>query len=318
MASIEENAGADAAPEPPESRVVADFLAMLEGEKRASAYTVRNYGQALREFFKALRATGRWHGALEAIPPLLVRSYLVEAQRAGLSRRTLHLHVSAVRSFFRYLRVQGLVQSNPLQGLALPAFRKPLPKFLTERQVTLFLEGPRRLLEDGESTPFEACRDQLIFELLYGAGLRISELTGLRQADADLRTGVLRVRGKGGKERVAPMGEAALAVLRRFREGFVEDTTPAAPLVVRTGAEPLTPLWVQQRMKRYLDLAGLPHDLTPHKLRHSFATHLLNAGADLRVVQELLGHSKLATTQLYTHVGLQRLKDAHRASHPRA
>jgi integrase/recombinase XerC len=192
-----------------------------------------------------------------------------------------------------------------------------LPKFLTEKQVTRFLEGPSRRLEAGENTPFEASRDQLIFELLYGAGLRISELVGLRYEHVDLSTGVLRIKGKGGKERLAPMGEMATRALRLHREEFIENPEPTDPVVAVNGKKPLSAGWVQRRMKVYLALADLPLDLTPHKLRHSFATHLLNAGADLRVVQELLGHGQLSTTQVYTHVGLDRLKDAHRAAHPR-
>ena len=302
----------------PESAAVARFLVFLEKEKRYSAHTVRNYGQALRAFFNALHASGRWAGNLEVVPPLLVRSYLIEAQRGGLSRRTVHLHMSAVRSFFRELRERGEVASNPLQGLSLPAFRKPLPKFLTERQAEKFLEGPRRLLEAGTIEAFEACRDQLVFELLYGAGLRVSELVGLRYTSVDLHSGALRVKGKGKKERLAPMGAAALAVLKEFRSRFAEGTGPEDFVVVKMGRFPVTAIWVQQRMKRYLKLADLPNDLTPHKLRHSFATHMVNAGADLRVVQELLGHASLSSTQVYTHVGLQRLKQAHRDAHPRA
>lgn len=305
-------------PERPEEEAVARYLAHLLGEKRYSHHTIRNYGQALRSFFSALRASGRWSGQLEAVPSILVRSYLIDSQRGGLSRRTVHLHMSAVRSFFRDLMKRGEVASNPLQGLSLPAFRKPLPKFLTEQQAETFLAGPQRLLEAGEISPFEACRDQLVFELLYGAGLRVSELTGLRYGAVDQRSGVLRVKGKGKKERLAPAGAAALEVLIDFRTRFAEGTDPHDFVIVNTGRLPVTPFWVQRRMKRYLTLAGLPHDLTPHKLRHSFATHLLNAGADLRVVQELLGHASLATTQVYTHVGLQRLKEAHRDAHPRA
>jgi len=294
------------------------FLRFLASEKRYSPYTVRNYRQALEGFFTALRESGRWRGDFEAVPPLLVRSYLIDAQRAGLSRRTVHLHMSAVRSFFRDLRRRGEVTINPLQGLSLPAFRKPLPKFFTEAQAERFLEGPRQLLASGELTPTEACRDQLIFELLYGAGLRISELVGLRFRMVDETSGLLRVRGKGNKERLAPIGAVALATLREYRERFRGEAGHEDPVLVMSGQRPLTAGWVQRRMKRYLLHAGLPSDLTPHKLRHSFATHLLNRGADLRLVQELLGHSTLSTTQVYTHVGLQRLKDAHRQAHPRA
>lgn len=302
----------------PEDAAVRAFLAFLEGEKRYSDHTVRNYRQALSALFHYLRESGKWRGDLGEVPAVLLRSWLIESQRAGLSRRSVHLRVSAGRSFFRELRRRGQVERNPFQGLVVPPFRKPLPKFLTERQAETFLEGPRRLLERGELTPFEACRDQLIFELLYGAGLRISELVNLRRKAVDDRAGVMRIMGKGRKERVAPMGEAARLVLREFTSRFVEGSGPEDWVVPGERGRPLSAAWVQRRMKRYLEQAGLPSDLTPHKLRHSFATHLLNAGADLRVVQELLGHASLSTTQIYTHVGLQRLKDAHRQAHPRA
>ncbi len=301
----------------PEIVLVERFLAFLEKERRYSAYTLRNYGQSLRDFFSGLRASDQWHGALDVIPSVWVRSYIIEAQRAGKSRRTLHLHMSALRSFYRYLLKQGLVESNPIRGIAIPAFRTPLPKFLTEKQVKHFLEGPSRKLAAGELTPHEAARDQLIFELLYGAGLRISELVGLTHRHVDLSQGVLRIHGKGGKERLAPMGQTAKELLKDYIRSFAEATGGNDPVLTLSGSAPLTAYWVQRRMKVYLELAGLPLDLTPHKLRHSFATHLLNAGADLRVVQELLGHGQLSTTQVYTHVGLGRLKDAHKAAHPR-
>lgn len=302
----------------PEIVLVDQFLGFLGKERRYSDYTLRNYGQSLSEFFSGLRASGQWHGELEVIPSVWVRSYIIEAQRAGKSRRTLHLHMSALRSFYRYLLKQGLVESNPIRGIAIPAFRTPLPKFLTEKQVKRFLEGPSRKLAAGDLTPFEAARDQLIFELLYGAGLRISELVGLKHRQVDLDQGVLRIQGKGGKERLAPMGQTAQELLRGYIKDFIEVAEGDAPVLTRSGRIRLTAYWVQRRMKVYLELAGLPLDLTPHKLRHSFATHLLNAGADLRVVQELLGHGQLSTTQVYTHVGLGRLKDAHRAAHPRS
>lgn len=302
----------------PEEGALADFLSFLEAEKRYSPNTLRNYRHAILDLFTELRASGRWEGDLNAVPQVLLRSYLVEAQRRGLSRRTLHLRVSAARSFFRDLRRRGLVDHNPLQGLSLPAFRKPLPQFLTQKQVADFLEGPRRLLEAGEITAEEAARDRLIFELLYGAGLRISELTGLSFSQVDWQRGLLRVLGKGRKERLAPMGALATALMQEYRDRVRGDALPGEAIIQQAPGRPLTAGWVQRRMKRYLALAGLPADLTPHKLRHSFATHLLDNGADLRVVQELLGHASLSTTQVYTHVGLQRLKDAHRLAHPRA
>ena len=301
-----------------EVALIERFLAFLEGERRYSLYTIRNYGQSLRAFFTSLRESGQWHGALEAVPGVWIRSYIIEAQRAGKSRRTLHLHVSALRSFYRYLMKQGLVASSPLRGIVIPSFRTPLPKFLTEQQVKRFLDGPGEKLAKGELGAFEAARDQLIFELLYGAGLRISELVSLTMGQVEIREGVLRIRGKGGKERLAPVGSTARDLLEAYLQTFAEDKVSQAPVLTLDGKAPLTAFWVQRRMKIYLAHAELPLDLSPHKLRHSFATHLLNAGADLRVVQELLGHGQLSTTQAYPHVGLGRLKGAHGAAHPRA
>jgi len=294
------------------------FLMHLAGERRLSLYTVRNYRHALEDIFTFLRDSGRWSGDLTAVPVLLLRSYIIEVQRAGISRRTLHLRLSAARSFFRYLLKEGVVSTNPFVGLSVPAYRKPLPQFLTETQVTLFLEGPRLELKAGNLDPFEASRDQLIFELIYGAGLRIGELIGLCFKDVDEKNGVARILGKGGKERMCPLGTVAITLLRGFKEAFLVDAEWGDPVISGVKGKPLSASWVQRRMKYYLKIAGLPMDLTPHKLRHSFATHLLNAGADLRVVQELLGHSSLSTTQIYTHVGLKRLKDAHSQAHPRA
>jgi integrase/recombinase XerC len=155
-------------------------------------------------------------------------------------------------------------------------------------------------------------------EILYGGGLRVSELVGLTYADIDPDSGTARVLGKGRKVRVCPLGAVAAAVLARFRHGLAPAAGPRDPVICTARGTALTPRSVQLMLKRHLDLAGLPHDLTPHKLRHSFATHLLNAGADLRIVQELLGHAQLTTTQVYTHVGIARLKEVYDKAHPRA
>lgn len=307
----------DSVPARSERDFVTEFLAHLSLERRLSPYTVRNYRHALDDLFSYLRQSGRWGGDLDKIPPLTLRSYIIDAQRTGISRRTLHLRISAGRSFFRYLLQRRAVSASPFTGLSVPAFRKPLPKFLTERQMVLFLEGPRRRLEAGAIEPWEACRDLLVFELLYGAGLRVSELVDLRHGRIDRQNGLARIVGKGRKERLCPLGKGALAALERFRRDFAVATGPEDPVLVKSGGGPVTAGWVQRRMKIYLREAELPLDLTPHKLRHSFATHLLNAGADLRIVQELLGHASLGTTQVYTHVSLQRLKDVHRRAHPR-
>jgi integrase/recombinase XerC len=213
---------------------------------------------------------------------------------------------------------KGRLRRNPFSGAPLPKLEKRLPQFLTEEQARTLLASPGRLLESGGCDAFTACRDLLAMELLYGAGLRVSELVGLNHGSVELGEGVARVMGKGRKERVCPLGKAACAVLGKFRGEFSPATGPADPVLCNASGSRMTVRSVQLMLKRHLALAGLPLDLTPHKLRHSFATHLLNAGADLRVVQELLGHAQLVTTQVYTHVSIARLKDVYDKAHPRA
>lgn len=310
--------GSPANDQPDDARLelqpVAVFLRHLESERRVSAYTVRNYGQALRRFADYLRANG-WAGDWDSVRPPQARGYLIESQR-DLSRRTVHNHFSGLRTFFQWRRLHG-AENNPLAGLTLPKLDKPLPKFLTEKQMKTLLDGPMRLLDYEAIEPFIAWRDRLMMELLYGAGLRVSELVALNYGSID-RSGVARVLGKGRKERLCPIGRVALACLEKFKQEFAPATDRDAPVLINEKGRRLTVRAVQLTLKKYLALADLPMDLSPHKLRHSYATHLLNHGADLRVVQELLGHASLSTTQIYTHVGVARLQEAHRMAHPRA
>lgn len=307
----------------------ADHLAL---ERRYSAYTVRNYRQAYDDFVKwrcdALdlgKGLGKSEGTGEGdaarvfsgLTTRVMRDFVIEAQRR-FGRRTLHNHASGLRAFFKYWQRQGRVEKNPLIGLVLPKLEKRLPQFLTEAQMRLLLDGPQRLLENGTAAPFTAWRDRLAMELLYGAGLRVSELTGLNHGALEAEGTVVRVLGKGQKERLCPLGKVAGAVLAKWIREFARDTAPHAPILVDARHRRLSPRAVQLMLKRYLALAGLPVDLTPHKLRHSYATHLLNAGADLRLVQELLGHASLNTTQIYTHVTVARLREIYDKAHPRA
>lgn len=296
---------------------ITNFCHYLHGERRYSEYTVRNYRQALLRFFTFVRGDCRYEGALDKIPERLVRSYVIESQRK-ISRRTLHLHMSALRSFYRYLLQQKQIESNPLTGLSLPQFRKPLPQHLTEKEMAKFLEGPKKQYQRGRLSPFEYCRDQLIFEMLYGGGLRIGELINLRWQDFELPRNSLNVMGKGRKNRICPIGEVAAHLLEVFQKHYAVNRGYTDLILQQEDGKKISAHWIQRRMKMYLEVAGLPGDLTPHKIRHSFATHMLNAGADLRMIQELLGHSSLTTTQVYTHVGLQRLQDAYKKAHPRA
>lgn len=302
-----------------ERALIDRFLRHLESERRYSVYTIRNYRQALEGILAYICSSGSaTRDLFQLVGPMTLRSYIIEAQRAGASKRTLHLRVSALRSFFRYLRKHGEVEHNPVAGISVPKYRKPLPKFLTETEMTRFLESPAALLQAGGTDPFTAHRDTLIFELFYGAGLRISEAVQANWGDYEAGTKCLKVLGKGNKERICPIGEHAANLLNEFRKSHAVVKGRGDPILHDLAGHRLTPFWIQKRMKVYLRQADLPDDLTPHKIRHSFATHLLNAGADMRVVQELLGHASLSTTQIYTHVGLNRLKEAHQKAHPRA
>ena len=294
-----------------------DFIAHLKLERRLSSYTTRNYKHAIECFFQ-------WLMVLEGRPikPNEVnkdhaRSYIIEAQ-SKYSRRTLRNHASGTRSFFKFCLVRNQVKTNPFHNLTLPKLEKQLPKILTKKQVFKLLKQPT-LDQNSNTTPsFNALRDLLILELLYAGGIRVSELIGINYGDINFTDASIKVSGKGGKQRISPVGHKSLKTLSRFRELHANDTSNNAPIITNKYGRRLSIRSVQLLLKKYLNSAELPSDLTPHKLRHSFATHLLDNGADLRAVQELLGHSSLSTTQIYTHVSVSRLKEVHGLSHPRA
>ncbi len=299
------------------------FLNELSGERRLSSYTARNYEHAIRGFFAWFRQSEGRPGDPAQITRLHARSYVIESQRER-DRRTVHLHVSALRSYWKFLLRREHVKSSPWLGLSLPKLAKKLPLFLTEEQMRTLLAVPGQMAQnaaDGEgerARAFARCRDEVMLEILYGAGLRVSELAGLTWGQVDLEEGCTRVLGKGGKERLCPLGGMAVDALHSFRDNFAVAADFKAPVITHANGKSVSPRWVQLRLKTFLKLAGLPLDLSPHKLRHSFATHLLNGGADLRAVQEMLGHARLSTTQVYTHVSIARLQEAHRKAHPRA
>jgi site-specific recombinase XerD len=318
------------APGPPEIRDpwIRKFLVHLATDRGASAYTQRNYRQALTEF-------ARWHldehkslPAWETLQRDDFRNYLRYLGRHNLSRAATQLRFSALRTFYKFLMRQGAVETLPIKNLALPKPGRRLPKYLTRQQMLELLDAPMKRLEGrdhpaGPGRPISAVvcwRDVAVLETIYSCGLRISELCGLRADDIDGGEQLVRVRGKGKKERLVPIGEPALQAIQNYWRMLKQPPSGSSPVFfadTRKGA-PLNPLQLSRRLKQYLVIAGLDPGLTPHKLRHSYATHLLDAGADLRSVQELLGHAHLATTQVYTHVTTERLKKAYDAAHPRA
>jgi integrase/recombinase XerC len=318
MSQPEENAGQAA------DSWILDFLRHLATDKDASIYTQRNYRQALLEFFAWSKKQRGGVPDWAALRRDDFRDYVRFLGRSQLSRAAIQLRFSALRSFYKFLVRNGVTGVSPIKNLSLPQPQKRLPLFLTVKQLQDLLEAPgvelRRAAEKGETDASLFFRDAAILEVIYSCGLRVSELCQLCAADIDWPEQVVRVRGKGKKERLVPIGAPALEAIRAYwkhRTGPVEGGE--AVFSARPNkATPLSPRTVQMRLKKYLCSAGLDPNMTPHKLRHSFATHLLDAGADLRSVQELLGHAHLVTTQIYTHITTERLKRAYDQAHPRA
>ncbi len=294
-----------------------EFINHLALERRLSPYTLRNYEQAIRGFFEWVRKSNQWNGDIGSFDGQLIRDFVIESQRT-LSRRRIHNHISALRTFYRFLIKRRVVSTNPFNGLVLPKLRRGLPRFLTETQIRELLDGPMRLLDNERISPTQAWRDRLALELLYGGGLRVSELVSLNYGMIDDESGVARILGKGNKERLCPLGRVAIACLRKFRVEFATQGQFNSPVLLNDRGTRMSVRQVQKLVKRYLAITGLPMDMSPHKIRHSYATHLINNGADLRIVQDLLGHASLSTTQIYTHMGIARLKQVHQSAHPRA
>ncbi len=294
---------------------LAEFLRHLALEKNASAFTVKSYREDLNQALEFFR--GRLPAqALEPaqFTPRLLRAYLAWLHERGYAKTTIARRMAAVRSWCRFLCRQGVLTANPADGLRGPRQERKLPHFLSEQELTRLLETP------SAETPL-GVRDRAILETLYSAGLRVSELIGLNIADVDLESGLATVRGKGKRERLALLGPQALAALRLWlveREKISPKARSQSAVYLNKRGTRLTTRSVGRLLQKYLAQAGLDPRASPHTLRHSFATHLLDRGADIRSVQELLGHRSLANTQIYTHVNTQRLRDSYHKAHPRA
>jgi site-specific recombinase XerD len=311
----------------PRDELIQCFLEHLTTERAASEYTVRNYKHALF-------AVHKWHQKERRTPVAWLkltrddfRTFLRYLGREGeCGRAAIQLRFSALRSFYKFLVRRGKLDSSPIKNISLPKQGRRLPQFLTVQQMNELLEAPLRDLaaarksQAGEVDESPFLRDVAILETIYSCGLRISELCGLLVQDINVSEQIVRVRGKGKKERQVPIGSNALQAIDAYWRALKHPPSAAMPVFLARPAtpDPMYPRLVQLRLKHYLRLCGLDPKLTPHKLRHSYATHMLDAGADLRSVQELLGHAHLVTTQVYTHVTTERLKKAYDAAHPRA
>jgi len=293
-------------------RLIRDYLRYLEAERHASPYTVRNYTHDLRHFLEFLSA--REVVALTEVDRHLLRRYIASLQEEGFEKASVARKMSALRSFYRYLMQENIISANPLLTVSSPKLEKRLPSFLSNDEVT-------RLLEVPDTTTPQGQRDRAMLELFYASGLRVSEMVRLDLSDVDLEAREIRVWGKGSKERVVLMGQPAVSALKLYlgegREKLLGKSRSDALFINRYGKR-LSERSLQKIISRYAVKAGLNKRVHPHMLRHSFATHLLDGGADLRVVQELLGHANLTSTQIYTHVTQSQARKVYLAAHPRA
>lgn len=306
------------------------FTRHLVSECNASEHTVAGYLQDLAQFVSQTWPKRRPPFDWREPDRFSARGFLVSFQKGGCAPATTRRKLSSLRAFFTFLEREGVVRKNPFAGLRGPRLPKHLPQVLSQTQMQALLDAPARAWRERRQAAgpedvvadYALLRDAALLELLYSTGARIGEAAGLVRARVDLLAGVARVRGKGRKERLCVLGRPAQRALEAMLDAgdalWPERAKPSAPLFLNQQGGTLTTRSMERLLKRWLAVAGLPPEITPHKLRHSFATHLLDAGADLRSVQELLGHASLTTTQIYTHVSAERLKDVYRQAHPRA
>lgn len=294
------------------------FLAYLKIEKNASSHTIEGYNHDILEFGEfigKLQFVDMSKVNLNKVDHLHIRYFLADLQQRGLNKSTVARKLAALRSFFRYLMREEMIQVNPIMAIATPKTDKKLPNFLYYSDVQLLLDAP--------DNSFFGQRDKAILETTYAGGLRVSELVGLNLSDVDFSLGYVRVYGKGAKERLVPLGKPALMALKDYiAQGrcHLEEKNPLKDfaLFLNKYGKRLSMRSIRNIVNNYVERVALQHKISPHSLRHSFATHLLEGGADLRSVQELLGHVKMSSTQIYTHVTKARLKSVYEKTHPRA
>ncbi len=295
---------------------ISEFVTFLSKERNDSPHTVKAYERdldAFAAFCQDYYGGGPWSWA--GVDRLAVRGFLAAEQRRGLAKRSVARALSALRTFYRFLNATRGLEVNPARAARTPKLERTLPTYLDRSEVEmLFADAESRAAAGG----FRETRDLAMLELFYSTGMRLSELAGLNDPDVDLVSDQVKLRGKGKKERIVPVGSHATAALRKYLQQRDRRFSGARALFVNQHGRRLTPRGVQLAMKRLFDGLARGTELHVHALRHSFATHLLDAGADLRSVQELLGHASLGTTQVYTHTSVERLKKVYHQAHPRA
>jgi len=295
-------------------RYIDKFITYLKVEKEVSPHTIVNYSIDLKGFSefanpekdKSKKDWGSFD--ITKIDHLFLRRYLAHVKQKQYAKRTVARKLASLRSFFRFLYREGYIKINPITSLSTPKLDKKLPVFLDESEVDKLIRAP-------QGNDIHILRDRAVLETLYSAGIRVSELVGLNTENVDFIGGVIKVLGKGKKERLAPVGDKALNAIRNYMDKR-KSNSKAVFLNKRGGR--ISDRSIRRIVDKYINIASLREGISPHTLRHSFATHLLNNGADLRSVQELLGHANLSTTQIYTHVSTERLKSVYEKAHPRA
>ena len=286
-----------------------EFLRYLTIERNALPRTLKAYREALGAF----RAKNKTPWKKCTVDDF--RDYLFAIMKCGQARSYVRLQFSALRTFYQFLSARKGLRTNPVREVLLPKIDKKLPLVLTRQQIDELLAAPLKIDKNRAAPVWMPLRDVAIMELFYSSGLRLSELAALNVADVDLYTESVRVLGKGRKERICPVGLPALEAISRYRAAA---NVHAGPLFINKSRRRMSTRSIWLVLKRYLRHTSIPISISPHKLRHSFATHMLDRGADLRSVQALLGHASLSTTQIYTHVTVERLKKAYADAHPRA
>jgi len=285
------------------NRYVDKFVTYLEIEKNYSKHTLTNYTVDLVEFFAFIK-----DAPVEKVDYFTLRRYLAAIKAKQHKPRTLARKLSTLRSFFRFLQREGFIKNNPAKLMTTPKLDKKLPEFLSESEVTKLVEAP------SVKEKF-SLRDKAILETLYSTGIRVSELVGLSVDEVDFISNIIKVHGKGKKDRLVPIGQQALSTIQSY---IKKRKSGAQPLFLNKNGTRLSDRSVRTIVNKYINQMSMRGNISPHTLRHSFATHLLNRGADLRSVQELLGHVNLSTTQIYTHMTTERLKNVYNKAHPRA
>ncbi len=277
------------------------FIEFLKNSKNSSPHTIKNYELDLLKFNEFVKKTP------DKVEVFDIRAYIVYLSKKGLSKTTISRKLSAIRSFFKYLQRKGIVKVNPAQAIPMPKPEKKVPKFLTIDEIKKLLEVKSKRKD------FTSLRNEAILELFYATGMRISELINIKIEDINFKGRLIKVKGKGKKERIVPFGEIALNKLNDYMKmRKIVSIKDADFVFLNKNGKKLSQRYVQKMLKNYKILAGILKDFSPHSLRHSFATHLLERGADLRVIQELLGHESLNTTQRYTHLEIKKIIEEYR------